>query len=99
MFYEVVLTPKHVDVKELMKHVKFEPYRGLILLLGKATEPERVVYPTPAPDFELSRLNIEKGKSASLVSRSIEISFFFPEQPKFQEQKEQSSKEIKGRPG
>jgi mannose-6-phosphate isomerase class I len=40
-------------------------------------EPEKVVYPTPAPDFELSRLNIKKGKSTRLISSSIEIFLLF----------------------
>jgi mannose-6-phosphate isomerase len=70
------LTPKHVDVKELMKHVKFEPTVPNIIT-GKTVEPERMVYQTPAPDFELSRLNIQKGKSARLISRSIEIFLIF----------------------
>ncbi len=55
------LTPKHVDVKELMKHVKFEPtIPGIIT--GKTVEHDRMVYVTPSPDFELSRLNIREGK-------------------------------------
>ena len=70
------LTPKHVDVKELMKHVKFEPTVPVIIT-GKTVEPERIVYQTPAPDFELSRIHIEKGKSARLISRSIEIFLLF----------------------
>jgi mannose-6-phosphate isomerase len=70
------LTPKHVDVKELMKHVKFEPTIPNIIT-GKLAEPQRVVYETPAPDFELSRLNIQKGKSNRLISRSVEIFFIF----------------------
>jgi mannose-6-phosphate isomerase len=70
------LTPKHVDIKELMKHVKFEPTVPHIIT-GKQEEPERTVYQTPAPDFELSRLHIEKGRSVSLVSHSIEIFLLF----------------------
>jgi len=70
------LTSKHVDVKELMKHVKFEPTIPNIIT-GQTVESERTVYPTPASDFELSRLNIGKGKSATLVSRSIEIFLLF----------------------
>jgi len=70
------LTPKHVDVKELMKHVKFEPTVPNIIT-GKMVEPERLVYQTPAPDFELSRLNIQKGKSTRLISHSIEIFLVF----------------------
>ena len=70
------LTPKHVDVKELMKHVKFEPTVPNIIT-GKTVEPERMVYQTPTPDFELSRLHIQKGKSTRLVSHSIEIFLVF----------------------
>jgi mannose-6-phosphate isomerase len=70
------LTPKHVDVKELMKHVKFEPTIPHIIT-GKTVEPESVVYQTPAPDFELSCLHVEKGQSVSLVSHSIEIFLLF----------------------
>jgi mannose-6-phosphate isomerase len=70
------LTPKHVDVKELIKHVKFEPTIPNIIT-GKTVEPDRMVYLTPAPDFELSRLNIEKGKSTRLISHSIEIFLLF----------------------
>jgi mannose-6-phosphate isomerase len=70
------LTLKHVDVKELMKHVKFEPTVPNIIL-GNPTEPERTVYQTPAPDFELTRLQIEKGRSVSLLSHSIEIFLLF----------------------
>ena len=70
------LTPKHVDVKELIKHVKFEPTVPNIIS-GKMVEPDRIVYETPAPDFELSRLSIHKGKSTRLISRSIEIFLIF----------------------
>jgi mannose-6-phosphate isomerase len=70
------LTPKHVDVKELMKHIKFEPTLPNIIT-GNQTEPGRTVYQTPAPDFELVCLQIEKGKSVSLFSHSIEIFLLF----------------------
>jgi mannose-6-phosphate isomerase len=70
------LTPKHVDVNELMKHVLFEPTVPDIIT-GKTTDAGRTVYHTSAPDFELSRLNIEKGKSTQLISRSIEIFLVF----------------------
>jgi mannose-6-phosphate isomerase len=70
------LTPKHVDVKELMKHVKFEPTVPNIIT-GKMVEPQRMIYQTPAPDFELGRLDIQKGKSTGLISHSIEIFLIF----------------------
>lgn len=70
------LTPKYVDVKELMKHVLFEPTIPNILN-GETSEAGRTVYHTPAPDFELSCLKIEKGESIRLISRSIEIFLVF----------------------
>jgi mannose-6-phosphate isomerase len=70
------LTPKHVDVPELMKHVKFEPTIP-VLITGKPAESERLIYHTPAPDFELSRLHIAKGQSVKLLSRSIEVFLVF----------------------
>jgi mannose-6-phosphate isomerase len=70
------LTPKHVDVPELLKHVKFEATVPNIIT-GKPVETERVIYPTPAPDFELGRLQIGKGLSHKIVSRSIEIYLVF----------------------
>ena len=57
------LTTKHVDVKELMKHVKFEATIPK-LLRGIPANPTGSVFPTPAPDFELSRMNIKKGQKS-----------------------------------
>jgi mannose-6-phosphate isomerase len=70
------LTPKHIDVPELMKHVKFEPTVPSIIT-GKPAESDRLVYQTPATDFELSRFQIAKGQSVRLVSHSIEIFLVF----------------------
>ncbi len=70
------LTPKHVDVQELLKHTRFEPTIPNIIT-GKPEDKDRLVYGTPAPDFELSRLQIGKGESLGLVSRSIEIFLIF----------------------
>ena len=70
------LTPKHVDVPELMKHTKFEPTVPNIIT-GKPADSDRLIYHTPAPDFELSKLQITKGQSVKLVSHSIEIFLIF----------------------
>ena len=70
------LTPKHVDVVELLKHVKFEPTIPNIIT-GKPVEAEREVYPTPAPDFELSRLQIAKGQEVKKISHSAEMFLVF----------------------
>jgi mannose-6-phosphate isomerase len=70
------LTPKHVDVPELLKHVKFEATIPNIIT-GTPVEEERVVFPTTAPDFELSRMQIRKGNSVKLISHSAEIFLVF----------------------
>jgi mannose-6-phosphate isomerase len=70
------LTAKHVDVTELMKHIKFEVTIPNIIT-GIETTDGNLVYPSPAPDFELSRLQIAKGESDKLTSRSIEIFLVF----------------------
>jgi mannose-6-phosphate isomerase len=70
------LTPKHVDVQELLKHTRFEPTIPKIIT-GKPEDKDRLVYGTPAPDFELSRLQIGKGESIALVSHSIKIFLVF----------------------
>ena len=70
------LTPKHVNVQELLNHVKFEPTIPNIIT-GIPEGNERLVYHTPAPDFELSRLQISKGDSVKLVSHSAEVFLVF----------------------
>ena len=66
------LTPKHVDVAELMKHVLFEPVEPNIIHGKQINEAEKI-FPTPAPDFELSRISIEAGKSYPLKIVSADI--------------------------
>lgn len=66
------LTPKHVDVNELLKHVKCEATRFTIFKPGNDTEKE-TIYATPAPDFELSRIQLDKGMSHAITSSTAEI--------------------------
>jgi mannose-6-phosphate isomerase len=55
------LTPKYVDVEELMKHVKFEPVEPRILKpVRENGVRSRVI--TPAPDFQLSHLKFKAGQ-------------------------------------
>ena len=69
------LTPKHIDVDELIKHVTFEPTIPAVIKGSKKTEFEEV-YLTPAADFQLSKLMIQQ-EPAVLVSTSTEIFFLF----------------------
>jgi mannose-6-phosphate isomerase len=89
------LTPKHVDVSELMKHVKFEPTIPNIIS-GKPAENDRLVYHTPAPDFELSRIQIAKGQTFKTVSRSIELFLVFSGSAEVEETDKKGFKRNKG---
>lgn len=65
------LTNKHIDVDELLKHVKCEPTYPNILKGQK--HHHQVVYKTPAPDFELSSFILHDGDQASFVPSTAEI--------------------------
>lgn len=56
------LTVKHVDVPELMQHLRFEGITPQVLE-GAAVGQGEYVYATEADDFELSRLDLPKGES------------------------------------
>lgn len=66
------LTPKHVDVPELMKHVIFEPVTPNIIH-GTALNTTGEVFKTPAPDFELSRIVLQKDQAIALDVHSADI--------------------------
>ena len=51
------LTPKHVDVPELMRVLDFTPGPAQVLH-GEATPSRELVYPTPAAEFRLARLDV-----------------------------------------
>ncbi len=51
------LTPKHIDVPELLKNIRFEATEPNIIL-GKSVDGPIAVFQTPAPDFELSRIEV-----------------------------------------
>lgn len=54
------LTPKHVDVPELMRILNFSSGRPEILT-GDAKSETETVYRTPATEFELSRIALDAG--------------------------------------
>jgi len=66
------LTNKHIDVKELMKHIRFEETLPIVLHPQKISDGERL-YRTGAPDFKLSSFSLQKEKSASFESSTGEI--------------------------
>lgn len=58
------LTPKYIAVEELLDNLVFEPTPPL-LLKGRAVNDVESVFLTPAPDFELSRLELPGGREYS----------------------------------
>lgn len=66
------LTVKHIDVKELLKHIKFEAAR-INILTGKNISEHEFLYETPAPDFRLSVFHLQEKQEASFVSGTAEI--------------------------
>jgi mannose-6-phosphate isomerase len=65
------LTNKHIDVPELLKHVKCEAIYPEILKGVK--NGKEIVYKTPAPDFELSSFILHNGDSISFTPHTAEI--------------------------
>lgn len=66
------LTPKHVDVKELLKHVKCEP-TYVSILHGQTKDGIEKKYTTPAPDFTLSVFEMRGGETVSFIPVTTEI--------------------------
>jgi mannose-6-phosphate isomerase len=66
------LTSKHIDVKELLKHVKCEPTHPAILQAGQVKDGEQT-YTTPAPDFKISVFHMKKGETVFFNSGGAEI--------------------------
>lgn len=67
------LTPKHVDVPELLRVLEFED-KDATLLKPQASIADELVYPSPAKEFELSVITLNKGAQyRSPVDRSVEI--------------------------
>ncbi|HEX7846351.1 MAG TPA: mannose-6-phosphate isomerase, class I [Chitinophagaceae bacterium] len=66
------LTTKHIDVTELLKHVKCEATYPNILSADSVSAYEKI-YKTPVPDFVLSVFELEEGMSAPFTPVSTEI--------------------------
>jgi mannose-6-phosphate isomerase len=66
------LTPKHIDVPELMKHTVFESIvpnvmKGDAVLLGET------IYPCPVPDFGIARIELPAGSDYETKANSLEL--------------------------
>jgi mannose-6-phosphate isomerase len=66
------LTPKHIDVPELLKHVKCEATIPNIIH-GQQDGEGETSYATPAPDFRLSLFDLKAGETVSFTPETVEI--------------------------
>jgi len=66
------LTPKHIDVKELIHHVNFVPTNPSILKGKKLTDQE-INYPCPVPDFSLTKIVLNRGDVYTISTFSLEM--------------------------
>jgi len=67
------LTPKHIDVPELLKHVKCEPLVPAIILGIPSGNENEEVFLTPATDFELRVIRLGSGKLTQLPVTTTDI--------------------------
>ena len=66
------LTPKHIDIDELIKHVQFIPTYPNVLM-GDSLNTFETNYPCPVPDFGLSKIALKAGESYTINSQSLEM--------------------------
>ena len=66
------LTPKHIDVPELMKHTLFEPIIPKVMK-GESIGTIEKNYHCPVPDFDISKIELNAGNSYTALSVSPEI--------------------------
>lgn len=66
------LTPKHIDVPELMKHTLFEPIVPKVMK-GESVGTIEKKYHCPVPDFDISKIELNAGNSYKALSASPEI--------------------------
>jgi mannose-6-phosphate isomerase len=69
------LTKKYVDVPELLKHVIFEETHPDLMTGDLQNNSLERIYKSPAPDFELSKIEIQKAEKFSAKSKSVQILF------------------------
>ncbi len=67
------LTPKHVDVPELLKHVVFEETEPHLMSGELHKDGIETIYKSPAPDFELSKIELEKTHKYHAKAKTAQI--------------------------
>jgi mannose-6-phosphate isomerase len=66
------LTPKHIDIDELIQHVQFVPTYPNVLN-GEALNSYETIYPCPVPDFGLSKIGLKGGDRYTINTKSLEM--------------------------
>ena len=66
------LTPKHIDIEELLEHIKFEPTYPNILN-GDLKNSNEVQFSCPVPDFGLTKITLSQGESYTNETNSFEM--------------------------
>jgi mannose-6-phosphate isomerase len=69
------LTNKHIDVPELMKHVKPEPVIPNVLKGTSSNHQYEEVFTTPTADFELRKIALRTAEQTTILSHTAEIFF------------------------
>lgn len=66
------LTTKHIDVKELLKHVKCEATYPEVIS-GEQLRDHLVRYPVPVPDFQLEKIELSVEENFSSIATNAEV--------------------------
>ena len=66
------LTPKHIDIEELLEHIKFEPTYPNILN-GDLKNSNEVQFPCPVTDFGLTKITLSQGEAYTNETNSFEM--------------------------
>lgn len=74
--FRLGLTPKHIDVEALIDHLDFAPVTPHIIEPSQLSANESR-YDSPASEFELRWINLDKGDSQRITAHADEIYFLF----------------------
>jgi mannose-6-phosphate isomerase len=66
------LTPKHIDIEELLQHIHFEPTYPRILN-GDQIRSNELLFPCPVPDFGLTKIVLTEGETYTNQTNSFEL--------------------------
>jgi len=66
------LTPKHIDIEELLQHIHFEPTYPRILK-GEPKASNELQFPCPVPDFGLTKIQLTPGETYTNETNSFEM--------------------------